>query len=149
MVLGGLWHGAAWTFVLWGSVHGVWLVLHRVVSVWSRRLPRALAHLGIPATFLLVTSTWILFRAPTIDHALAMYRELGDLAGDVPWEDARYVLHFAWVAVLLQALRRYVPAASHAPSHLPLRLVLAAYGILLVLTEGAFDAPRAFVYFQF
>ncbi|MFX7329082.1 MBOAT family O-acyltransferase, partial [Acinetobacter baumannii] len=43
MVLGGLWHGAAWTFVIWGFLHGAWLVAHRVVQPW---LPKPQAPAG-------------------------------------------------------------------------------------------------------
>lgn len=61
-LLGGLWHGAAWTFVVWGALHGVALAAHRVWSrVWGRSMPR------LPAwamTFVFVNLAWIVFRAP-------------------------------------------------------------------------------------
>jgi len=72
MVLGGLWHGASWTFVLWGFVHGIGLAFVHLKNriLGDRfRLPRVLAVL---LTFHVVTFAWILFRAPNIQKATAM-----------------------------------------------------------------------------
>ncbi len=69
MVLGGLWHGAAWTFVFWGFLHGVLLVLNHLWRALGLRLPRPLAW-GL--TFLAVTVGWVFFRADTFDAATGM-----------------------------------------------------------------------------
>ncbi|MEW6366506.1 MAG: MBOAT family O-acyltransferase [Acidobacteriota bacterium] len=68
MFLGGLWHGAAWHFVLWGAMHGVWLAIDRMALKRSayRRVPRPF-RVGI--TFLLVMISWVFFRADSIAHA--------------------------------------------------------------------------------
>jgi len=64
----GLWHGAAWTFVVWGAYHGLFLTLDRLfLKRWLSRVPRAL---GVAWTFLAVTVGWVLFRSPTIASAL-------------------------------------------------------------------------------
>ncbi|MEZ4332631.1 MAG: MBOAT family O-acyltransferase [Myxococcota bacterium] len=66
MLLGGLWHGAAWTFVAWGGMHGLALVVHRA---WARRtadrpaIRRVMARLGLPLTLLWVLLAWVPFRA--------------------------------------------------------------------------------------
>ena len=75
--LGGLWHGAAWTFVVWGMLHGLGVV---AVRLWGRtgvRLPYGLAW-GL--TFLFVMVTWVFFRARTMADALAMLRAMVGLA---------------------------------------------------------------------
>ena len=65
MVLGGLWHGAAWTFVLWGAFHGAMLFTeHALDGRIGRRTPVWLRWLG---TFDLVCFGWILFRSPDLD----------------------------------------------------------------------------------
>jgi alginate O-acetyltransferase complex protein AlgI len=77
MLLGGLWHGAAWTFVIWGALHGLLLALERrrgKSAVYSG-LP---APLRVAATFVLVLITWVFFRSPDLAHAM---RYLGDMAG--------------------------------------------------------------------
>jgi len=85
MVLGGLWHGAAWTFVLWGAAHGLMLIVNHgwralrprpIGTWWSRVFARLL-------TFLAVALAWVLFRAPDTDAAFAIYRGLVAWTPDV------------------------------------------------------------------
>ena len=85
MLLGGLWHGAGWTFVIWGGLHGMYLVLHQGWQAVCRRcgwdaLPRtALGHVvAVALTFLFVVVGWVFFRASTLDGAL---RVLGAMVG--------------------------------------------------------------------
>ena len=83
MLLGGLWHGAAATFVVWGALHGVWLALERAGgrrSPWAR-LP---APLAVAATFVVVTLAWVFFRATSLDHA---GRYLASMFGLGPVQD--------------------------------------------------------------
>jgi D-alanyl-lipoteichoic acid acyltransferase DltB (MBOAT superfamily) len=85
MLLGGLWHGAAWTFVLWGAFHGAILVVYRMLRVddWigQRRGPAFLLRLqdaGLVALmFMLVCIGWLLFRAPDMATVAAFFRGLG------------------------------------------------------------------------
>jgi hypothetical protein len=83
MLLGGLWHGANWTFVIWGGLHGVYLIVNHA---WQKfrgiddshvagPLGRAMAIL---ATFLAVVIAWVFFRAPTFDAA---WRVLSAMVG--------------------------------------------------------------------
>lgn len=69
MLLGGLWHGALWNFVIWGGIHGVMLGLERRFAKDSfyRRLP---VPAKVALTFLIVTVAWVFFRAPTLGEAL-------------------------------------------------------------------------------
>jgi alginate O-acetyltransferase complex protein AlgI len=74
-LLSGLWHGAAWNFLLWGAYHGGLVVVQRQVgslkgSEW--RIPRAVRLLQIPVTFALVSAGWILFRETDLAHTLGM-----------------------------------------------------------------------------
>jgi alginate O-acetyltransferase complex protein AlgI len=83
MLLGGLWHGAAWTFVIWGLLHGLYLIVNhawRVVPerVASRLLPAPAAWL---LTFTAVAFAWVFFRSPTLAHALAMVEALVGMNG--------------------------------------------------------------------
>ncbi|MDX1734645.1 MAG: MBOAT family O-acyltransferase, partial [Halioglobus sp.] len=65
-LLGGLWHGAGWTFVIWGAMHGAALALHRYWSSSGRRMHAALAW---PLTFVFVTFAWVMFRAEDLGIA--------------------------------------------------------------------------------
>jgi alginate O-acetyltransferase complex protein AlgI len=74
MALGGLWHGASWTFVIWGLLHGIGVAtihaVHRVLNV-PRAMPR---WLSVLLTFHFVTLAWVFFRAPTVAKAAQMLR---------------------------------------------------------------------------
>jgi len=76
MLLGGLWHGAAWTFVFWGALHGIGLVVHRafasVAGIGSRPPERMFSALPILVTFCWVSFAWIFFRAATFHDAVGM-----------------------------------------------------------------------------
>ncbi|MDZ4104139.1 MAG: MBOAT family protein [Hydrogenophaga sp.] len=92
MILGGLWHGASWSFVLWGTLHGLYLV---VQQLWSRLRGAPTSPQGstVPAaslaskvlswalTLLCVVFAWVLFRSPSIEGALAIYAAMLGLAG--------------------------------------------------------------------
>ena len=97
MVLGGLWHGGAWTFVIWGALHGIALVVARE---WDRRT-RHLFTLPAAARWLLtiywVCLAWIFFRAPDLGHARTILR--GFVLGRAGREDLG-----AWMLTLVAAL---------------------------------------------
>jgi len=143
MVLSGLWHGAAWNFLLWGALHGAGLVVERALG-----LARGGRWLGVFVTFHLVCLGWVLFRAPDLAAAGAMLAALGHWgAADIPWPLAGLIgfalaLHFCpsgWVQRLEASLRRWPGWA--------LGLAFGA-GIVLILALGpAGVAP--FIYFQF
>jgi alginate O-acetyltransferase complex protein AlgI len=97
MLLGGLWHGAAWNFVLWGAWHGVGLVCtqvwqkHRSPS-WSLPL-----WLSLPATFLFVLYGWILFRAGSLAHICQITSALAI------WTTPTWFPHYLWSLLILIA----------------------------------------------
>lgn len=66
-LVGGLWHGASWMFVIWGALHGVAIVLHRIWQHFEKKMPRLFAWF---ITFNFVNITWIFFRAETWDKAV-------------------------------------------------------------------------------
>jgi len=82
MLLGGLWHGAAWTFVVWGGLHGTYLAVERWLKSrfagWKPE-PWAFVALGL-LTYVLVNITWVFFRAKTFTHAASMLQSMGGLA---------------------------------------------------------------------
>jgi alginate O-acetyltransferase complex protein AlgI len=81
MLLGGLWHGAAWRFMLWGGLHGLYLVLHHL---WDHAAPRWLRlpkRAGQALTLAAVLLAWVPFRAPDMAATVAMLRGLAGLNG--------------------------------------------------------------------
>lgn len=75
-LVSGLWHGADWTFVLWGACHGICSVLTRLCKGILERIPRAVRWLG---TFLFLNVTWVLFRADSIGDAARLLGKLLEL----------------------------------------------------------------------
>ncbi|MEN7527041.1 MBOAT family protein [Cupriavidus sp. DL-D2] len=92
MVLGGLWHGAAWTFVIWGAIHGALLcVNHGFRWAWMRlgiagRTPRCIATAaGVAVTFLSVVVAWVYFRADTVAAANSVLLSMVSSTDSVEW----------------------------------------------------------------
>jgi len=75
-LLGGLWHGAAWTFVIWGFLHGLAMIVCRGWQRRGMRLPRPLAW---ALTFLFVTVSWVFFRATSGEDAVLMLRAMAGI----------------------------------------------------------------------
>ncbi len=153
MLLGGLWHGAAWNFVVWGAIHGGMLAFERLQGKDSfyRRLPRPLK---IGVTFVIVTLAWVFFRARDIGSAGAF---LANMFGIGPAQDGTglvagliyqpyYVLSFAvaagvtWFAPQTWDFTRKLTRARAAWCVFMLVVSLA------VLTTQAFNP---FIYFIF
>lgn len=126
-VLGGLWHGATWMFVIWGAMHGTALVIHRLWRTLGRPLPPAPAWL---VTFMFVNVAWVFFRARTMDDAMRVLRGMVDFrsisgrtAASVPTSD------LAWGGWLSDVLLRLVPASfvGQAPTYLA---IIAAFALI-------------------
>ncbi len=86
MLLGGLWHGAGWTFILWGGLHGCYLVANHLWRSWrgsGQRVeePVSIKILGGTITFLAVVIAWVLFRATNVSSAISMYQAMAGLQG--------------------------------------------------------------------
>jgi D-alanyl-lipoteichoic acid acyltransferase DltB (MBOAT superfamily) len=154
----GLWHGANWTFLCWGALHGVLLCMERALGIGRTRyrgLSR-LMHWGL--TFLLVSMGWVLFRAATLHDALAVYTSiLTSLA--VP--DLSFAMFTeictasVAIAVLMgrEAMEEY--AGHRLPSFLPHPMALRTVRLSAVVACGAAIllfgvlGGDQFIYFQF
>ncbi len=153
MLLGGLWHGAAWTFVIWGGFHGLLLGLERLGGKNSlyRRLPHPVR---VAATFFLVCISWVFFRAADLPAAMAY---LGAMFGTVPASDTAPLLGgliyqpyylgtfiaaalFTWGAPQVWDWTRELPAWK-----IVVILALFLLSILILATQ----AYNPFIYFIF
>jgi D-alanyl-lipoteichoic acid acyltransferase DltB (MBOAT superfamily) len=149
MLLGGLWHGAAWGFVVWGGLHGVYLTIER----WALRNRERASDLsrGLPVVlvFAVVTLTWIPFRAPTLSDALNVLGALvAPLAGTQLTASPLVVGLMGLLTLIIDRADRAgrVDPVEGAPS----LFRGIAYGSALV-TAILFASVSAvpFIYFQF
>jgi alginate O-acetyltransferase complex protein AlgI len=161
----GLWHGAAWTFVIWGLLHGLLLVIERLgLATVLARLPRPV---GWVYTVLMVMIGWVFFRADTVSGAWAMLRAMAGTAAAAPTPFAAswYLTPELLLAVVAGCLGSLpiVPAlsrlATRAEAGAPASSVSAAWAagvvvavsVLLAvsLTQVALGAFTPFIYFRF
>jgi alginate O-acetyltransferase complex protein AlgI len=158
MTLGGLWHGANWTFVLWGVFHGGLLIGHRLFRGFCQyrpgldRLMHTLAgkSAGMALTFLCVCAGWVLFRATTFDTAGEIFKRLIAPHGGqgAPMHVTGLLLTIAVVmaAHALTWRKLYQRFLSRLPEP---ALGFGYAAVLLLALVLAPDSSKPFIYFQF
>jgi alginate O-acetyltransferase complex protein AlgI len=157
MALGGLWHGASWTFVAWGVLHGLLLIGHRVFQDFCAPRPRLTALLKswpgtaarVACTFLCVCLCWVFFRAQSFLDAWRILKGLVRSHGAPPPMAAVGFVLTVGVVVLCHALaqRRLWPRVM---DRLPAPVLGVGYGLLLALClVFAPITEKPFIYFQF
>lgn len=109
-LVSGLWHGAAWTFVLWGLLHGLVNALERVFAKPLSHVPH---WVRVGCTFLIVNALWVLFRAESFESAAVVYRGMVDL-GNLNLLQVGYLAVDGFVGVPLALNTAYVLAALAA-----------------------------------
>jgi alginate O-acetyltransferase complex protein AlgI len=168
MLLGGLWHGAGWTFIFWGMLHGIYLVInHLIRAVFGKRQTLVWRATGAVVTFLAVSVAWVLFRATSPAAALAILHALpgpAEMPQHLPTAVTGTVLVVSSqpevaAAVLLAcaaALAFLAPNAAQyfledrqkfnfKPNLAAFLLIAACWSCVVVSLGG----PSEFLYFQF
>lgn len=156
MLLGGLWHGASWNFVLWGALHGIAIVVHRL---WLRFVAERLGNtpavllcrsfFGWAVTLLFVLLAWIPFRAPSFAGTAAMLHQLVSPGDGIAWYHIPTLVVLA-AAVLWHLWSKLQPREKLSALLGDGRLVtfeMAAMATLLLLFAPVSTSP--FIYFQF
>ncbi|MBF6570077.1 MAG: MBOAT family protein [Candidatus Binataceae bacterium] len=148
MVLGGLWHGANWTFIVWGALHGLGLSLNHVrrKSAWKLPAPAASA-----VTFIFVTIAWVFFRAPTFSEAANLLHAMAGLSHSTVVH--KYSIHahqLARIAIGL-AIVLFFPNRQKLLSRQWSSdwAYAAAFAILMAASTMTMANPPPFIYFQF
>lgn len=157
MLIGGFWHGASWTYVVWGALHGGWLAAERFFGQYIK-LPknRILRVVKILITFHFVAFCWIFFRAESFAIAKDVINSISNL--HFSWDEwstiiAGYKNVFALVAIgfFLHFLpERLTNAIKHYFTESPLIVKAIIIGFIFWLVYAtASSEPQPFIYFQF
>lgn len=164
MLLGGLWHGANWTFVVWGGLHGIYLIGHRLlVETFNRlgivaegRAGRLLSLAGMPVTFLLVLVTWVFFRATSFLDAWHVLSAMvgSHSAGDAALQYRLYEIGIVLLATMLVALEPVMVKVAESKGILwwwrvPFWLRGSAYAALTLTIVAFGGETQKFIYFDF
>jgi alginate O-acetyltransferase complex protein AlgI len=158
MMLGGLWHGAAWTFVAWGTFHGILLAVERAREsrkFWDR-IPKPLS---VARTMFFVVIGWVMFRAGSFTSALDMYAGMiglngTSLSGRVSWRLNGFALSvLAFALVIVFAMPWLRARFDRVPEAAKVRIVRAQYVMIPVflfsILKVIADSYSPFLYFQF
>lgn len=161
MILGGLWHGANWTFVVWGGLHGLYLCIHKLM-LGKRKIKERFEYTSFSSllkffskvilTFLLVLFTWLFFRAEDFSQAFFIMGKF------INWESGEFTLRFfritsifMFVVLIMDVLEYYTRKHSFVAliKAVPVRYAVLTAVMLVTLLYMFQSEPNPFIYFQF
>lgn len=153
MLLGGLWHGASWTFVVWGFLHGIYLIIERLlknrVKFNTQRWGTALVLSFL--TFTCVNITWVFFRAESFDKAWTLIRSMFLLHGDKAILETNR-LSLVIVLMALVFLGHFVMRKHSLLGiihQLPRTVLIFLWGTMIFVLMIVQTSGQQFIYFQF
>lgn len=157
MLLGGLWHGASWHFVMWGGMHGGALVIHKLWLLMRERNKKSnskkqgISIIGILLTFSFVSICWVFFRAESVETAIVILQRL------FAWETGIHYIYIYTViyGILLLVVHIWALVCNHREGRYvifnldnfgsKIVICLILWGIVIF----AYAGETAFIYFQF
>ena len=152
MLIGGLWHGAAWTFVIWGGLHGVYLAAERFAREhwWKERVASAPLRFAYGLLTLLgVVLAWVWFRAPSFAIGAQVFGVLFSSSATTPPDAAQKLALGAFVGVVAMHWLMRERDVRTLPARVPAPLLGFALGLLLAAIVLSPGDNHAFIYFQF
>lgn len=162
MLLGGLWHGASWNFVIWGGLHGVYLAVHKLI-LKDRKIGADRAHLAglsqwarflfnVLFTNLLVLFTWLFFRATSWTTTKIFFHKMFNWeSSDFSWKFTVVALSFIVVMVIQDAFEYFTGHHTYLLQVKSKPIIIGTLGVLFLVTITFMlqSDPLPFVYFQF
>ena len=161
-LISGLWHGANWTYVIWGSINGMYLVFAIIIQPLKEKFdkftglnkfPVINGFFQIVITFILANFAWIFFRANSLADALMIIRKIFSFSGTLYYENPSIILYSVFSILFLLAFEMkeeyYKGEINLLNNKSPfIRNLSYAFLILVILMIGVFDGGE-FIYFQF
>jgi alginate O-acetyltransferase complex protein AlgI len=157
MLLGGLWHGAAWTFVVWGGLHGLYLIGERLLTkslghypIWKLPIVRFLLAI---LTFILVCFTWVFFRATSFEQATTILVAMLTFSSKSAtlFLDGKSILTASGMMITIVGIHWLLKdrTLEDIAAKLPWWLVSAGLAVMLYAIATLPGEDRSFIYFQF
>ena len=145
-LIGGLWHGAAWTFVVWGALHGVAIVIHRCWQKLNFKLNKIIAWI---ITFNFVNFTWIFFRAKSFEDAMKVIRGMffGEFKIDVNYLEMFFIV-LAFLVVLLFKNSMQI-AFDKKFKFTILQIFITSFFLFISILAIRLNNASEFLYFRF
>lgn len=161
----GLWHGANWTFIVWGLLHGIFIISSTISAeirnkifntILNKKIRFVRTLLQIAFTFTLITFSWIFFRADNLNEAFIIFKKIFSFSGQlyIPQDDDIVVPFYAVIGIVilvfaelkLEFLKNKYLFMNN--KNIVIRYAAYAVLILLIMLAGVFDGGQ-FIYFQF
>jgi len=162
-LISGLWHGANWTFIIWGAIHGVILIIETVTNTKESSKNKLKNGLLILKTFIIVCLSWVFFRANTIQDAFSILTNIFDLSNYSLNQLSLYIvpttkntvyamdIFLSYLMILFLIFSEYTfsfKVKFEELNYYKYKLPIYVLGIVCILLLGAFE-KNEFIYFQF
>ncbi len=149
MLLGGLWHGSSWNFIIWGGIHGIGLAIERLFFSRSKR--KNLGVLGYLSTFSIVLFAWIFFRAADLDSAFQIIQNIVRFDLSIPFMEDFYKLAIILFIgfcfdLFIYRIKKPLESLGGEIKTVPLAFILA---VIIILISLLYSTSENFIYFQF
>ncbi len=158
MFLGGLWHGASWTFVIWGTLHGLYLVFGHITEKPRKRLRKKLGLKRIPVirnsiqlfiSFNLVSFAWIFFRAESFEKAISYIGNISLKFPETGIPNLLYTLFFFVIFMVADFVYKNIGNYAWV-ARIPDEIKMAGYALAIVfIIIFGVDSSNEFIYFNF
>ena len=152
MLLGGLWHGASWNFIIWGAIHGTALSIEKYFN--SKIEINKILFLGYPLTFSIVLFSWIFFRSQDLDSAFLAINSIMQLDLSMPFIENRSLA--ANIIIVLSAglffdfylFKKKISLESLGSKFGKFKFIMLV-SLIISLINLLYSTSNNFIYFQF
>ena len=158
-LVSGLWHGANWTFVVWGGLNGLYQIIDKLFTSVKGKIWKKLSSsekgkfkivVNIIITFILISFTWIFFRANSMDEAFLVIKKIYQFEGRLFTAKIGYGVILLVILIISDILQERNSGVHYFldNKHRAVRYITYLTLVLIILMIGVFDGAQ-FIYFQF
>jgi alginate O-acetyltransferase complex protein AlgI len=150
-VISGLWHGANWTFVIWGAIHGLFQIIERIFT--ELKFPKLPKFLSIILVFAVTCFAWVFFRAANVQDAFHIVSTVFSNPGNTIHIGDKGIFAFSVFGIIIliavEFMNEYYPEVNLLNHRFaPVRYATILIMLIIIISLGVFDGSQ-FIYFQF